>query len=48
MMKNFLFLVIAFCALQIVSAQEVNDNSDNLIYDINELDVKPEFPGGNE
>jgi protein TonB len=45
-MKNFFILAIAFFALQIVSAQEVNNNSDNKIYDINELDVKPEFPGG--
>lgn len=45
-MKSFLFLVISIFSLQIVSAQEVNNISDNLIYDIQGLDVKPDFPGG--
>jgi protein TonB len=45
-MKNFLFLVISFFSFQIVAAQEATDVADNQIYDINALDVKPEFPGG--
>jgi protein TonB len=47
-MKNFLFLAIAFFAVQMVSAQTserfVNDNS----YSPSSVDVKPEFPGGIE
>lgn len=45
-MKSFLFLVISIFSLQIVSAQEVNNISDNLIYYIQGFDVKPDFPGG--
>jgi protein TonB len=47
-MKNFLILVIAIFSLQMVSAQEVNIISDNLIYDIKGLDLKPDFPGGRD
>lgn len=45
-MKNFLILVIAIFAIQMVSAQEENISNDNLLYDINGLDVKPDFPEG--
>jgi len=31
-----------------VSAQEVKNTSDNLLYDIKGLDVKPDFPGGRD
>lgn len=46
-MKNFLFLVIAFFAFQIVSAQEESTVSvDNTVYNTAGIDVKPDFPGG--
>jgi len=48
MMKNFLFLAIALLSIHMVSAQEVKNTSDNLLYDIKELDVKPDFPGGRD
>lgn len=45
-MRNFLILMIAFFAIQYISAQTserfVNDNS----YSPSDIDVKPEFPGG--
>ncbi|WP_396167745.1 energy transducer TonB [Flavobacterium sp.] len=47
-MKNFLFLAIALFSIQMVSAQEVKNTSDNLLYDIKGLDVKPDFPGGRD
>jgi protein TonB len=47
-MKYFLILVIAIFSLQMVSAQEVNNISDNLIYDIQGLDLKPDFLGGRD
>lgn len=47
-MKNFLILAIAFFAIQMVSAQEENISNDNLIYDIQGLDLKPDFPGGRD
>lgn len=47
-MKNFLVLLFAFFAIQIVSAQEGNTISDNLLYDIQGLDLKPDFPGGRD
>ena len=47
-MKNFLFLVITIFSLQMVSAQQGKNISDNLIYDIKGLDVQPDFPGGRD
>ena len=39
---------MAIFSLQMVAGQEVNTVSDNLIYDIQGLDVKPDFPGGRD
>lgn len=45
-MKNILFLVIAFFAIQIVSAQETTKVANDSIYNTAGIDAKPEFPGG--
>jgi TonB family protein len=45
-MKNFLFLTIAYFAIQMVSAQETTKVSNDIIYNTAGIDVKPEFPGG--
>jgi protein TonB len=48
-MRKFLFLVIAFFAFQIVSAQEESTVSvDNTVYNTAGIDVKPDFPGGRD
>jgi len=47
-MKNFLFLVIAFFAIQISSAQNVTNVSSENIYNTAGIEVKPEYPGGIE
>ena len=53
-MKNFLFLLLAFFAIQSVSAQEKNLVQekklldDNLIYNTVGIEVKPQYPGGIE
>lgn len=47
-MKNFLFLVIVLFLVQFVSAQEVKYISDDTVYDIKGLEVKPDFPGGRD
>ena len=52
-MKNFLFLLLAFFAIQITSAQEMpltqdQASDDNSIYNTAGIDVKPEYPGGME
>jgi len=47
-MKKFLFLAIAFFAIQIVSAQDTTNVSDNTVYNTVGIEVKPEFPGGYE
>jgi len=46
-MKNFFILAIVFF-IHFVSAQEVKIISDDLIYDVKGLDVKPDFPGGRD
>jgi protein TonB len=45
-MKNFLFLVIAFFAIQIGFAQDATNVQSEILYDTAGIDVKPEFPGG--
>ena len=45
-MKKVLFLVVAFFAFQIVSAQDTTNVTDNTVYNTAGIDVKPEFPGG--
>lgn len=45
-MKNFLFLVIAFFAIQIGSAQATTKVESDSIYNTAGLEVKPDFPGG--
>ena len=47
-MKNFLFLVIAFCAIQMVSAQETTKVSDDIVYNTAGIEVKSDFPGGSD
>lgn len=47
-MKNFLFLVIAFFAIQIVSAQDSSSVLNDKVYNAAGVDVKPEFLGGIE
>ncbi|MFT5646934.1 MAG: protein TonB [Aureispira sp.] len=45
-MKNFLFLVFAFCIAQVVSAQEAASVSTVRKADVGVYDKNPEFPGG--
>ena len=45
-MNKFLFLAIAFFAIQIVSSQETAIVSNDNIYNSAEIEVKPAFPGG--
>ncbi|WP_395050406.1 energy transducer TonB [Flavobacterium sp.] len=45
-MKNFLFLVITFFAIQIVSAQDTTTGTNENVYNTSMIDVKPDFPGG--
>ena len=45
-MKNFLFIAIAFFAIQTVSAQDTTKVANNNVYNTSMIDVKPEFPGG--
>lgn len=45
-MKNFLFLVIAFFAIQIGFAQDATNVQSEILYDTAGIDVKPEFSGG--
>ena len=45
-MKNFLFLAIVSFAIQMVSAQEKPNASNDILHDTKGIDVKPEFPGG--
>ena len=45
-MKNFLFLAITFFTFQIVLAQEQITTSEEKIYEIKDVDIKPEYPGG--
>ncbi len=47
-MKNFLVLVITIFSLQLISAQEQTSQPRDTIYDLKEVDVKPEYPGGVE
>lgn len=47
-MKNILFLTITFFTIQIVSAQETTNPSENSVYNTAGIDVKPEYPGGYE
>jgi periplasmic protein TonB len=45
-MKIFLFLVIAFFAIQMISAQELTSQPVDTIYDYKDVDVKPDFSEG--
>jgi protein TonB len=45
-MKKILFLAISFFAIQITSAQDNTNFSNDTVYDILKIDVKPEFSGG--
>ena len=45
-MKNFLFLTIAFFAIQTISAQDSTNEIDNNVYNAASIEVKPDFPGG--
>ena len=45
-MKNFLFLVIVFFAIQMISAQETTKVENDSIYNTDGIEVKPDFPGG--
>lgn len=47
-MKKFLFLTIAFFAIQIVAAQDATSVSNENVYNSAGIEVKPEFPGGME
>jgi len=47
-MKNFFLLVIAFFSFQLMNAQEKISQPRDTIYDLKEVDVKPEYPGGTE
>lgn len=45
-MNKILILAIAFFAIQIGSAQEATNVSNDNVYNTATVDVKPEFPGG--
>ena len=45
-MKNFLFLVVALCSFQFANAQEQIPISLDKMYQMEEVDVKPEYPKG--
>jgi protein TonB len=45
-MKNLLFIVVAFCTIQIVVAQEASSVSTVAKVDVGVYDKNPEFPGG--
>lgn len=45
-MKNFLFLAIAFFSFQLVDAQEQISPPQDRIYQMDEVNIKPEYPGG--
>lgn len=45
-MKKILFIAIAFFIIQFVSAQETTTDSNNLIYNLDQIDKIPDFPGG--
>jgi protein TonB len=47
-MKNFLLLVITFFSFQLINAQEQISEPLNKIYQLDEVDVKPEYPDGVE
>jgi protein TonB len=47
-MKKILFLVVAFFAIQIVSAQDSTSVAQPKFVNYSMVDVKPEFPGGIE
>ena len=45
-MKKIIFFAIVFFAIQMVSAQEKTNTSNDILYDTKGIDVKPEFLGG--
>jgi hypothetical protein len=45
-MKKLLFLVIAFFSLQFVSAQLASGVNDSVLIEYENVDIRPEFPGG--
>lgn len=47
-MKNFLLLAIALFPFQLMIAQEQTSQHPETIYNLKEVDVKPEYPGGVE
>ncbi|MBC7846570.1 MAG: energy transducer TonB [Flavobacterium sp.] len=47
-MKKFLFLVVAIFSIQIVSAQDSPNVSNDILYNSAKVDVQPQFSGGIE
>ena len=47
-MKNVLFLLVLFFTIQLISAQEATNISNDIVYNTSIIDVKPEFPEGIE
>lgn len=47
-MKKILFIAIAFFTIQLVSAQETTTDSNKLIYNLDQIEKIPEFPGSME
>ena len=47
-MKHLLLLVIVFFSFQCANAQEQTSQPQDTIYDLKEVDIKPEYPGGME
>lgn len=45
-MRNFLILMFVFFAIQIASAQNVSNTSNENIYNTSGIEVLPEYPGG--
>jgi periplasmic protein TonB len=45
-MKKFLFLLIAYFTINFISAQEVENVSNGVVYNTAGIDVKPQFLGG--
>lgn len=47
-MKKILFIAITFFTIQLVSAQETTTDPHKLIYNLDQIEKIPEFPGGME
>lgn len=46
-MNKILYLLLAFFTVQIVSAQDAANVQNDIVYNTAGIDVKPQFPGGN-